>query len=64
MDVSIADLDQFKVKQLKDFLRSRGELVAGSKSELLQRAKGVLLLMKQPLSDIKHRDENLDNQSQ
>ncbi|MCS5588721.1 MAG: SAP domain-containing protein [Candidatus Thioglobus sp.] len=62
--MSIADLDQFKVKQLKDFLRSRGELVAGSKSELLQRAKGVLLLMKQPLSDIKHRDENLDNQSQ
>ena len=64
MDMSIADLDQFKVKQLKDFLRSRGELVAGSKSELLQRAKGVLLLMKQPLSDIKHRDKNLDNQSQ
>jgi len=62
MDVSIADLDQFKIKTLKDFLRSRGELVAGSKSELLQRAKGVLLLKKQPISNIKHRDENLDNQ--
>ena len=62
MDANADDLKQFKVKQLKEFLRSRGEQVSGSKRELLDRAQGVLILNKQPLADITLNDQNRDNQ--
>lgn len=50
--------DSFRVNELKSFLRDHGEYVTGTKAELVKRAKGVDILKKTPLSEIRIQDEN------
>ena len=56
------DINNCKVRDLKRFLRDRGEFVSGSKSELIERAKGSLDIGVKPLKEVTENDEKIAHQ--